>query len=255
MKAIGLTVGLLLLTIGPLFAQLNILTNYRSVSVSGYARASSDTDFPAYGIIDEYLGQGSYSALVSSNASHISRGTGPYGLDITAYSRSRASQQSAISASAISLSSDLRAETWSDLSGWGGRPYAYAESLFQVVFNVSSPSLVEVAWNSWVFRQDYPMLDFGCRLSSAQDAPLVNITTSASYFGDPRIFTLSPGDLYTLNIFSWTSAATPDPFGELGSLQSQFSLTLIPEPSPLALLLLGLGAIFPGRWLRSHHHC
>lgn len=223
--------------VAPSYAGIYFISDGRSVSASGHANSGQGTaDFQRSDLPNPSFSD--FATTVNSNAASYSAGTGPNGLDVSAYSSSIALQRSSVSSSGFYMYSHVAAQTWSDLPTWGGVCGAVAESIFSITFSVAEMHGFELSFDRSFFAHDYPNLIATCSLSSLESGLIFEVPTSP-LGGELYTGTLLPDQTYTLDILLRASAGLPDPLSELGIVTAEMYFNIVPEPSTFALLSLG----------------
>ena len=238
MKKLVSVLVLVGLGLGHADAAIYLVSETRSVSASGSVDAGPGTASSYYVSQGPSVPFSAFSANVSSNAGAYSYGTGPYGLDVSAYASSFASQQSDVSANGFHFYSQVLAQTWSQLPTWGGFCQGIGESTFYVTFGVTDTTPFELTFNRNVFVHDNASALASCILLSP-NGTLIDLSPM-QYNGVTYAGILQANTIYTLNVLLHTEANWPDPLGELGSVNGSINLSLVPEPSSIALLGIGL---------------
>jgi hypothetical protein len=226
-----------LFTVLKLHGQISVFSADGAVSLSGWAQASPLV-LTNYSMV---AAQGSLAA----NADARSLGNGPSGLNVSASASSQGSQGYSVSLDAISWSSSLGVNTWSQLQDCAGQCYAQAQSTFQLEFGVLSPSLYQLTLNDFSqFRSDAPLgnIAFACNLASGQGL-LGGWNYGTGPAGGTYIGLLVPGEVYTLTISMSTEANFADPLGELNNISANVELGVVPEPGSIWVFCVGIAIL------------
>ncbi len=224
------------LMVGELQAQVNWLTDNRSVTASGYVQV------PPMPVLN-YLATKTPSASFATFNGNVSGTVDEnYPGPPTAGGDSQAAQNSSLSGNQFNFSSSLSAATGG--VGQNCTVYSEADSFSELTFSVNSPQ----TWSLAVDLVDpYGNVSASWNLISAQvglllGAPIPNPDPS----GLPIYYqgTLAPGDTYTLTFALDASQNAPDPAGDDSQVSIDATFSVVPEPSSYALMVMGLTGLF-----------
>lgn len=244
LKATALLAAGLLLA-GRVYAQINYLSDNRSVSVSGHSLYVDSSTDPSTVYSNGY----SYFQTPASPYSdfHGSVGGGLSGGLYIGNVISSASQDSGMTPNQIQVSSGIFV-----YSGFfsGNGQYGDALSSFAVAFSVSSPLeyTLSTDWSYSYYWGDYWVPNSGgCTLVSASQGLIwqsLPLQPSWDDSEDSRLDSFSgvlePGDIYTLSVSMATDSAYQDTPPTTGDYSADVALTTVPEPNSLVMLALGL---------------
>jgi hypothetical protein len=218
-------------------AQVNWLTDNRSVTVTGYVQIPSLT-------VSNYSATASPPASWAALNGNISGAADLSANGQVAHGDSEAKQNSYTAGTQFNFSSLVTAATGG--LGQNCTCYAEADSLCKISFSVNSL----LTWSLAVdFDEHNGNLSANWDLISAQVGSILGSPIQNPNPGGPPLFyegTLAPGDIYTLNISLSASQNALDPLGDSSAAGVSATFLIVPEPSASALVgtgLLGLAAL------------
>ncbi len=216
---------------GRLQAQVNWLTDNRSVDVNGYAQTPPLT-------VSNYSANAAPPASLSAFNGNISGAADENYQGQVAHGSSQAMQNSSFNGGEYDFDSLVTAVT----GGFGSSCscYAEADSTSEISFTVSSPQTWSLAVD---FNTHNGTESASWNLISAQVGSILGSPVQNPNPGGPPLYyegTLTPGDTYTMTISIGASGNQPDPFGYNSGAGLSAVFLVVPEPKSIALLGTGL---------------